>query len=227
MSPPRDPFAEQRYEPLPGLLGLPRFIWQRLSRPARIVVLAGAIAAAGGAVVAIPLIASGKRRGAAIERRADAVAQAREERRLRADQAPHRGRAAGVPRSPRVAREAVIVAALERAITADAHARLRAGRLPGPAVQATVCRADDPQLIDLQPAARRAGGAVLTCLAATTVSRVPHGRRFAIGFEFLAAASWRRATFTWCKTNPPPGEQFGGVRRAHVTLSRACVNPAA
>jgi hypothetical protein len=178
-----------------------------------------------GTAIAIPLIASGKREGAAEERRADAVAKARAERRLRADQAPRRDRAAHAPRAPEGARQAAITAALERAITADARARYRAGTLPGPAVKSTVCRADSTQVADLQPAARRAGGAVLACLAATSVSTRPDGARFAIGFEFVAAANWRRATFTWCKTNPPPGEQFGGVRRAEVALERACVNP--
>jgi hypothetical protein len=68
---------------------------------------------------------------------------------------------------------------------------------------------------------------VLACLAATTVSSAPGGNRFAVGFEFLGVPNWRRATFTWCKTNPPPGEKFGGARRAEVALARACVDPAA
>jgi hypothetical protein len=217
--------SEQRYEPLPGLLGLPRFVWRRTPRAGRItlVVLAGAVVV--GTAIAIPFIAAGKHEGAAEERRADAAAKARAERRLRADQAPHRGRAAHTPRAPQAAREAAITTALERAITADARARFRAGRLPGPAVKSTVCSADITQLADLQPAARRAGGAVLDCLAATTVSTRPGGGRFAVGFEFVAAANWRRATFTWCKTNPPPGEKFGGARQAEVPLTRPCVDP--
>ena len=226
MSSPEDPFSQQRYEPLPGLLGLPGFVWRRIPPAGRKALVVLGVAAAVGTVVAIPHITAGKREGAARERRADAVAKARAERRLRADQAPHRGRAAGAPRAPRAAREAAVVAALERAITADAHARLRARRLPGPEVKATVCR-ESKQLADLQPRARRAGGAVLACLAATTISTAPGGKPFAIGFEFLGVTNWRRATFTWCKTNPPPGEQFGGVRRAEVALSRACVDPSA
>jgi hypothetical protein len=174
-------------------------------------------------VVAIPLIVSGKRQGATEERRADAVARARAERRLRVDQAPHRGRATGAPRAPEAAREAAVVAALERAITADALARFRAGRLPGPPVSSTRCDAHYAQLSDLQPAARRAGGAVLKCLAATSVGTRPGGGRFAIGFEFLAAANWRRATFTWCKTNPPG--RVGGARPAEVRLTRPCIDP--
>jgi hypothetical protein len=217
--------SEQRYEPLPGLLGLPRFVWRRTPRSARIALVLLAGAAIVGTAIAIPLIASAKRESAAEERRADAADKARAERRLRGDQAPRRGRAVHAPRAPEAARQAAITAALERAITADARACYRADRLPGPAVKSTACSADATQVADLQPAARRAGGAVLVCLAATTVSTRPDGGRFAVGFEFIAAANWRRATFTWCKTNPPPGEQFGGARRAEVQLERACVNP--
>jgi hypothetical protein len=217
--------SEQRYEPLPGLLGLPRFVWRRTPHGARIALVVFAVAAVVGTVIAIPLIASSKRESAAEERRADAAAKAREESRLRADQAPHRGRAARAPRAPAAARQTAITAALERGITTDARARYRAGTLSGPAVKSTVCRADATQVADLQPAARRAGGAVLDCLAATTVGTRPDGGRFAVGFEFIAAANWRRATFTWCKTNPPPGEKFGGARAAEVSLDRACVNP--
>src|SRR5215207_9022437 len=144
--------SEQRYEPLPGLLGLPRFVWRRTPRPARIAMVLLAAAAVVGTAIAIPLIASSKRESAAEERRADAADKARAERRLRADQAPRRGRAAHSPRAPEAAREAAITAALERAITTDARARYRAGRLPGPAVKSTVCSAGATQVADLQPA---------------------------------------------------------------------------
>jgi hypothetical protein len=216
--PPREPAPNDRYEPLPGLLGLPAFLWRRLSQGGRVAVLALGAALVVGAAVAVPFIVSGKREGAEQERRADATSKAAAERRLRADQAPHRGRAEGG--------RAAIVATLEQSITRDARARLRAGRIPGPPVKRTVCMVDTKQLADLQAVARQSGGAVLRCLAATTVGSRPGGGRFAVGFEFVAAANWRRGTFTWCKTNPPPGEKFGGVRRAEVPLSRACVNPA-
>lgn len=178
-----------------------------------------------GVAIAVPLIASGKRAGAARERRDDAVAKARAEARLRVDQAPHRGRVARPPRATS-ARHAAVLSALERAITADARARFRAGRLPPPVVKETRCDPNSKQLADLQPA-DRAMGAVLACLAATTVGTRPGGARFAVGFEFIATANWHRATFTWCKTNPPPGEKFGGERRAEVPLAAACVDPAA
>jgi hypothetical protein len=220
-----DRWSDQRYEPLPGLLGLPRFAWRRIPRAGRIALMVLAAMLLVSAVVATPLIVTGKREGADERRREAAAQRAKEVRRLRADQAPHRSRAAGAPRAPEAARHAAIVSALERAITADARARRRQGSLTGPAAIRTRCRTDDPQLADRQPAARRAGGALLVCLAATTVSVSPGGQPVALGYEFVAAANWRRGTFTWCKTNPPPGEQFGGVQLARVPLSRACLDP--
>jgi hypothetical protein len=201
-------------------------VWARISRPVRIVlaVLGGVLLV--GTAIAIPFIASGKKKGAAEERRSDAAAKARAEARLRIDQMPHRGRAPGAPSRPAAARRAAIVTALEGAITADAQARFRTGHLAGPIVKATRCDFANKQLADLQPDARRHGGAVLDCLAATSLSTRPGGTRFAIGYEFIAAANWRRGTFTWCKTNPPPGEKFGGARRAEVPLKQACIDPA-
>jgi hypothetical protein len=46
-----------------------------------------------------------------------------------------------------------------------------------------------------------------------------------VGYEFLAAAHWGRAGFTWCKTNPSPGEGFSGGDRPEVSLARACTTP--
>jgi hypothetical protein len=217
--------SDQRYDPLPGLLGLPGFAWRRAPRRLRVAAVALGLLAVAGAVVAVPLVTEGKRKGDAQRTREDAAARVRELRRLRVDQAPHRGRAADAPRAPQAAREHAIVSALEGAITADVMARRRAGALPGAPVIRTVCRADAGQVAGFQPAARRAGGAVLACLAATAVGTAPGGKQFAVGYELLAAAHWGRATFTWCKTNPPPGEGFSGGDRPEVRLARACTGP--
>ena len=48
--------AGDRYEPLPGLLELPKFVWQRLSRTAKVAVAGLAVAAIVGAVVLAPVI---------------------------------------------------------------------------------------------------------------------------------------------------------------------------
>jgi hypothetical protein len=200
-------------------------VWARTPHGGRIAVVVLAAAVAVGTIIAIPLIVSGKNEGAKRDRREEAAAKARKEAFLRVDQAPHRGRAVQLPKDAD-ARRAAVVVALQGAITADAQTRFRAGKLRGPIVKSTRCDYASQQLADLQPTAVRHGGNVLDCLAATTVSQRPEGTRFAVGYEFIAAASWRRGTFTWCKTNPPPGEQFGGVRRASVALQRACIDPA-
>src|SRR6476619_4673539 len=100
MSPaPPTPGARQpeRYEPLPGLLGLPRFVWRKLPRAVQVALMVLGAALVVGTIIAIPLIASGKREGASRERRAEAAIRARELRRVRSDQVPRRGRAGRLP----------------------------------------------------------------------------------------------------------------------------------
>jgi hypothetical protein len=213
-----DDWAGQHYEPLPGLLGLPAFAWRRLGRRGRALVLIAVGLALAGTAIAVPLIVSGKDEGAQERSRERAVVLAREVARLRADQAPRRGRA------PAATAQAALLGRLEQAITADARERQRHGLLPPPPVRRTVCQARAPELAPLESSARRAGGQVLKCLAATTVSAAPGGQRSAIGFEFVAAVNHRRRTFTWCKTNPPPA--IGGAGLPEVPLSRACFDPA-
>ena len=200
----------ERYEPLPGLLGLPAFMWARTSRPARVALVTAAAMVAAGIVAAVPLISRGKHERALRAR-------------LRSDQAPRRGRAnVAMAALPLPARRRVLISDVEQAITADARERIRRGLLPRPQVRETRCQANAPELA-VRPAQRR-GGELFKCLAASTVS-VSRGQPIVIGFEFVAAINYRHSTFTWCKTNPPPGEGFGGGALASVPMSPACFDP--
>jgi len=171
-----------------------------------------------GALVAVALAApgvqDGKRRDADREQRRSAAVRVQEARRLTADQRPRR---AAVPAG------AAAVGALERAITADARARVDRGLLPPPRPRGTECT---PQAADSSESAARAvraGGFLLRCVAVTSAGKsTVNGRRFVIGFRFAAVIDEGRRTSTWCKTNPPPGEGTGGVVLADVPLARAC-----
>ena len=155
---------------------------------------------------------------------------AAEERRLRREQAPHRGSArelvppAGA-HAPEVLRaRRALVAAAEAAITADARARIARGELRG-RVTRTECgplgpvnRGQKPVTDDLdltKPIGR------YDC---TVVQRdvVQDGESVAtFGYPFVAALDFRSFTFTWCKNNPAQSER--GIALAHVRLSRACL----
>lgn len=158
------------------------------------------------AAVAIPAIESGKEEGAAREQREADEARAAERRRLRADQAAHRGRG-------RAGSEAALLRSVQASIEADARARVRAGTLEEK-VRRVVC---DP--------GRRAGSRrSYNCTAVTsdipaTGTNVP-GR---VGYPFVAVVDLETGRYAWCKTNPPPGERVIPDPRDVVALPRECV----
>jgi hypothetical protein len=90
---------------------------------------------------------------------------------------------------------------LERAITADARARVRRGNLDGP-ILATECEINPPSQRPLERdlSVRRIE---YECLAVTR--RDPDGR-FSVGHSFDAVVDYRRYRFTWAKVCHPPGE---------------------
>jgi hypothetical protein len=213
---PTHPRDVPRHQPHPSFLTLPAFAWRRIPPVARVALVVLAVAAIAGAIYAAPRIAESKRIASVHEAAAMRALVARETIRVREEQAVRAGRVApGAPRD-------IVVSGLTAAITRDANARIAHGRLPGPArvveTRCTTLTGSDRRL------AQARGGDALRCLAAT--ARAPDGS-FAIGFEFLAAVDYRHANFTWCKTNPPPGEQEAFRQVAQVGLAPACTIPGA
>lgn len=152
-----------------------------------------------------PAIERGKEERAAAERRRDAAFEAAKRRRLAEEGRPHSGRGerpAGrlSPAGELRARRA-LVGDLERAITRDAQARVRAGKLDGP-VLATECEINPPsqRVVERDLNAR---GSDYECLAVT--SRDREGT-FAVGHIFDATVDYRRFSFRWSKGCRPPGE---------------------
>jgi hypothetical protein len=175
-----DPTGD-RYEPLPGLLGLPAFVLRKVSRRTRIVLLIGLLS---GVVVVlvlvIPAVQESKQDAVREERAAHRALVARTRRRLSEDQRPRRARTTG---------EASAMAQLQRAITRDARERFRRHALPGPPVRATRCQpASYGESTPRRPGVRR-----YTCLALTSPS---------VGFEFVGLMDAHRHRLVWCKTNP-------------------------
>jgi pimeloyl-ACP methyl ester carboxylesterase len=94
-----------------------------------------------------------------------------------------------------------LVGDLERAITRDAQARVRAGSLDGP-VLATEGEINPPSQRRVERD-RNARGSDYDCFAVT--SRDPDGR-FSVGYTFDATVDYRRFRFRWAKACRPPGE---------------------
>lgn len=198
----------EHYEPLPGMLGLPRRLWRDASPAARRAAVVAAVVLLAGIAIATPLIAARRSRLARDERRSLARAVAAERVRLAADQAPRRAT---------VTRAGVVT--LERMILADARGRVRAGTLPPPPAESVRCGPTD-QLPVATAHAARAGARLERCVA-----YVARSARVGIGVEFIGWLQPRTGRITWCKTNAPAGEALGGARLARVELARSCYGP--
>jgi hypothetical protein len=163
------------------------------------------VLAGGAAALIVPAVDEGKDERAAAERRRDAAYEAAKRERLKEEATPHSGRGdrpSGQlsPRKELRARRG-LVHDLERAITRDARARVRAGKLEGP-VLATECEINPPSQRRLE---RDLGvrGAKYDCLAIK--ARDPDGR-FVVGHTFDARVDYRRFRFVWAQVCHPPGE---------------------
>ena len=204
MAPPARP--ADRYEPLPGLLGLPGFLLRKLSPAMRKVVLAAAALLVAAGVVAVivfgPRIAESNRDRAADQRRAERRAAAAELARLRAEQRPRTGTITAGGAIPGV----------EAAITRDARTRLATGELETP-VQRTDCH---PVGHD---AAQRV---LLSCTAVTSdVPGSDSSRGVLIGYPYRGAVAPATGRYAICKTSGSPGEG-SFTRKAQVALPKAC-----
>lgn len=161
---------------------------------------------AGGVVALIaPEIEQGKEERAEEARRRDAAYEAARQRRLEEQSRPRSGRGLRPepPLSPARERRVrrALVRDVERAITADARTRVRAGKLDGPVLD-TECTINPPSRRPLERdlSVRRME---YQCLALK--SRDPGGR-FIVGHTFEATVDYRRFRFTWAKVCYPPGE---------------------
>jgi hypothetical protein len=198
-----------RYEPLPGLFGLPGHLLRKLSpRGRRVVAVVGALLLAGAVVATIvlaPRIAESKREHAAAEREARARTALRARARMVAEQRPRRGRVAG-------AAPAAAIAAVEGAITSDARARAAAGELENPA-RRTDCR----------ELGTDAGRLQLGCTAVTSdVRGNEEVSGVIVGYSYRAAISPKSGRYAFCKTSGRPAVGFSGQQLPPVELPRAC-----
>ena len=204
---------DDRYEPLPGLLQLPSFLYRKLGRSGRIAALAvGAVllaAAVAATIVLVPRITETKKERADRERRETVAAAAERRRALIEEQRPHRGKSASDSR-------ATVLAELQAAILADARARAASGKLAGPAAKSVRCR----PITGADPGASRVP---YDCIAITSElpsdENLPQG---VIGHPFRAVADYSTGRFTWCKVSGRAGEGGLSAKDPAVTLPRAC-----
>jgi hypothetical protein len=213
-----------RYEPLPGLAELPRWLWRKLGRRGRIGVVVAFLLAAGGTVVLVPAISETRQEREAAEQRRREELRERRIRELRAEQRPRTGRTRSTARpgaGPRVrlAARAAAMDDLSAAIVGDARARVRAGALTGPIVRVD-CEPFPRSVGGTDPArelSRRAGR--YACVAVTAeFERTEESVGGALGHPYRAMIDFETGRYAFCKvagrTDPTHNRQ--------ITTPRAC-----
>ena len=203
-----------RYEPLPGLVGIPGFLIRKIPprarRPAAIgaaIVLAAAIVAL---VLSIPAITDTKEDRAAAEHagRAGAARRAHRDHRGPAPAQSETGTAArGLTGAAALEARHALVDDLDGAVHDDAVSRVQAGELTQ-----TVAR------VECERFPRAANGADpaddlsqrtarYSCLAITAdAPRVENNEASSIGYPYRALVDFPSGRFTYCKITGRPGE---------------------
>ena len=170
--------------------------------------LGAAVVLGALAAVIVPQLHTNERAAAARDRSAHAAFVKRTRAELAVDQ---RLRTAALPLR---ASAATIVPTLERAITRDARARVKAGTLRGPIIR-TDCMpwANNPRT-----------GATLRFACTAVNALIPKTTQAAgiIGYPMWAKADTAHGRLYWCKLNPRPGEKAAGVGELSVPLDRRC-----
>jgi hypothetical protein len=191
----------------------------------------GALAVAAvvvAAVLVLPGVFDARDERAAQAARAQARRVAAERVRLAREQTPHHGRAtdvvlppAGAPAAERIAARRAILAHLRADILADARARIAAGEIDGP-VRDVECSALErrrgvppPETVLGSPIGRYDCVAVIRDV-------MQRGKVVGtFGHPFVAAITWARRSYAWCKDNKVPSE--GAKALASSVIPAECV----
>ena len=197
--------APDRYEPLPGIAGLPRWIWSKLPRAGRIALALLPFAVLALVLLLGPGIDESKDRRAAAERERRAQLTAERARRIEAEQRPRFRR--GAPAGRDVAPRSALVSALPAAIEADARRRVAAGDLDGP-IRSVECEpyprsveGRGAHLDPSQPTGR------YSCLAVTREVRPTETNEGAvIGHPYRVMVDFDSGRYAFCKVSGRPGE---------------------
>jgi hypothetical protein len=223
-----DPRSD-RYDPLPSLVELPRFLVRKIPPRARRPAAIGAgvllVAAIVGVILSAPAIDRGKQERAAAEQRAAQQREAREVARLKAEQRLRTGRgtpARGLEGAAALAARRELAAGLAAAVKADAVARVRSGELTQSVARVECERyprgvsAPDPAEQLGRPTGR------YSCLAITAdAPRTETNHASSIGYPYRALVDFPSGRFTYCKVSGRPGE--GSLtREVPVHVPAAC-----
>jgi hypothetical protein len=211
---------EDRYEPLPGLLQLPAFVWRRLPRLAKVAAVAAGLAAVVAAIVLAPVIQRSRDEHARSEAAERARIQQLDLERTRREQRPRFAR--GAPPGADVAARGRLLASAERSIRADASTRAAAGEFNGP-IMRVECEGYPPSAAGVTAdadASKRIGR--YACLAVTSEVPATSGNRGGtLGHPYRMRINFENGHYAFCKVRGRPGE-LAIKAPSRVALPRVC-----
>ncbi len=197
------------------------------TRRAKLILASGTVLvlAVAGALVALlsPGIEHAKRTNAAAATRArkatigSLVQKNAAGQRLRVASSATRDPGPSAAPAARSRDRAAILGELERAIAADARARVRAGTMVGP-VRYVQCSPFPPGSNVTLQASIGSYGCVAVNRLITSGAKVLG----VLGDSFWGRVDFGRGRLAWCKVNPQPGEGGAGTGPPPVPLAQAC-----
>jgi hypothetical protein len=195
-----------RYEPAPGFIELPGWLWRRTSTALKIGIGAGAVLLVA-AVLAVSASSNRDAQRARAVQIARAAAVHREEvAKARAEQKPRLGRAHGT--------RTAMADRLSAAMLADARARVRGGALRGPILRVACERF--PKTVGPVPRERDRR---YSCVAVTAeIARSKGGEAGAIGHPYRARIDFSTGRFAFCKISA----RLDPVKNPEVMTPEAC-----
>jgi hypothetical protein len=211
---------DDRYEPLPGITGLPGWVWRRLPRAGKAGVALSPFLVIGLALALAPGIDRSKEERALRQSERQTRLRAEQDARIRAEQRPRFGR--GAVAGTDVGRRTTLLGEARAGVEVDARRRVAAGSLDGPVLR--VACEPFPRSLDARGAHVDPGqeSGRYACLAITR--EVPAGRRAeasAIGHPYRLRIDFASGRYALCKVAGLPGEGSLGAQ-PRVTVPRAC-----
>jgi hypothetical protein len=220
----QDPRKGDRYEPMPGIVDLPGWLWRRMGRTARLTALGAVVLLVAAAAALVPVILESKEDQAEADRRDRAERRAQLIRRLETEQRPRQRRSISVAPVEATANEqldarSTLMDELRAEILADARARVRRGDLDGP-IRRVECE-PFPRSVDAVGAHEQLGRPTgrYACIAVTAeFGSGEAGATGVIGHQYRTMADFETGRYAFCKVSG----QAGPSREQLVTTPRVC-----
>jgi hypothetical protein len=210
----------ERYEPLPGIVGLPGWIWRKLPPAGRVALAALPVLVVALVLLLGPGIDESKEERARSEAQRLAQLRAKRVEQLRAEQQPRFRR--GTPAGASLAQRAALLSAATSAVERDARARVASGSLDGP-IRSVQCE-PFPRMADGRGAHRdpSRGTGRYSCLAVTReVEATASNEAASIGHPYRVLVNFETGRFAFCKVSGRAGEGALGSQPV-VPVPAAC-----